>query len=337
MYRNFQHRHHKTNKLSRSNTRIALLEFCEKKYFLNYYTFALKKIDQNLRETAIINKKLKTLEMWIWEKTHYLISDYLNLLKDKEDTEENIQKIKEGIAEEMHYEFESSKNKNFSEPAFWEWWGLYEHYYWENIDDQLEETINKVHTNLDNFIKSPWIEKIKNYIDLKYPIYIENPKNPDFESMKIETRNIPELRDVSIMAWPDFWIRFSDSKFLILDWKSWKEPEHTIWIPEQLKVYALKLLLKRNKTPDLGNIEIEAHELYVPSTNTYGWKIQQEDIDDILNLIIQDVNFQKTFLVDQNTYKNQPLSSTAFSRTSDEEKCQNCPFKKVCEDLKAFE
>jgi hypothetical protein len=118
MYRNFQHRHHKTNKLSRSNTRIALLEYCEKKYFLNYYTFSLKKIDENLRKTGIINKKLKTLEMWIGEKTHLLLSDYLNLIKNKEDTEENINKIKEGISEEMHYDFENSKNKNYEEPAF---------------------------------------------------------------------------------------------------------------------------------------------------------------------------------------------------------------------------
>ena len=28
--------------LSWSNTRITLLEYCERKYFLNYYTFALK-------------------------------------------------------------------------------------------------------------------------------------------------------------------------------------------------------------------------------------------------------------------------------------------------------
>jgi hypothetical protein len=95
MYRNFNNRNRKINKLSRSNTRISTLEYCEKKYFLNYYTFFLKKIDQKLRETGIINKKLKTLEMWIGEKTHYLISDYLNLLKNKEDTEENINKIKE--------------------------------------------------------------------------------------------------------------------------------------------------------------------------------------------------------------------------------------------------
>lgn len=337
MYRNFQHRHHKTNKLSRSNTRIALLEYCEKKYYLNYYTFALKKIDQKLRETGIINKKLKTLEMWVGEKTHYLISDYLNLLKDKEDTEENIKKIKEGLAEEMRYDFEQSKNKNFDEPVFWERGGLAEHYYWENIDDQLEETIQKVWNNLDSFIASSRVAKIKEYIDLNYPIYIENPKNPDFETMKVETRSIPELKDVSIMASPDFWIRFSENKYLILDRKSGKEPEHSLGIPEQLKVYALKTLLKKKRNAELWDNEIEAHEVYLPSTNTYWWKIQQEDLDEVLNLIIQDVNFQKTFLVDQDTYKNQPVSSTSFSRTTDEKKCEWCTFKKVCEELKNFE
>ena len=337
MYRNFQHRHHKSNKLSRSNTRIALLEFCEKKYFLNYYTFSLKKIDQKLRETWVINKKLKTLDMRIGEKTHFLISDYLNLVKDKEDTEENINKIKEGLAEEMRYDFENSKNKNYNEPAFWERGGLCEHYYGDNVDDKLEETIQRVRENLDSFMKSPWIWKIKEYVDLKYPIYIENPKNPDFESMRVNTRNIPELRDISIMASPDFWIKFSNNKYLILDWKTWKEPEASFWIPEQLKVYALKTLLKKKKNPELWDDEIESHELYLPSTNTYGWKIQQEDLDDVVNLIIQDVNFQKTFLVDQDPYKNQPVSSSAFSRTTDEEKCASCPFRKVCEELKNFE
>ena len=337
MYRNFHNRHRKTNKLSRSHTRISTLEYCEKKYFLNYYTFSLKKIDQKLRETWVINKKLKTLEMWIWEKTHYLISDYLNLLKNNEDTTENINKIKEGIAEEMHYDFDNSKNRNFEEPAFWERGWLCEHYYWENIDDKLEETILKVWTNLDNFIKSPRVSKIKDYVDLKYPIYIENPKNPDFESMRVDTRWIPELKDISIMASPDFWIKFSNNKYLILDWKTGKEPETSFWIPEQLRIYALKTILKKNRSPELWDNEIESHELYLPSTNTYWGKITQEDIDEIIKLIIQDTNFQKTFLVDQDPFKNQPISSTTFSRTQDEEKCKTCPFRKVCEDLKSFE
>ena len=35
-------------------------------------------------------------------------------------------------------------------------------------------------------------------------IYIENPKNPDFEAMKVEIDKIQELKDISIMASPEF-------------------------------------------------------------------------------------------------------------------------------------
>ena len=51
--------------------------------------------------------------MRMGEKTHFLISDYLKLLQSWEWTQENIQKIKEGIAEEMRYEFEYSKVKDY--------------------------------------------------------------------------------------------------------------------------------------------------------------------------------------------------------------------------------
>lgn len=197
-------RKHRTNTLSRSNTRITLLEYCEKKYFLNYYSFALKGISQELRKDTLISKKLKSLEMRMGEKTHYLISDFLKLLETKEATPENIQKIKEGIAEEMRYEFEKSKEKDYSILDFNQPGGLSEHFYQENIDDQLEPTIQKVRNNLEKLIASPRIEKIQNTMNGSNIVYIENPKNPDFEAMKVETDSIPALKNISIMASPDF-------------------------------------------------------------------------------------------------------------------------------------
>lgn len=274
----------------------------------------------------------------MWEKTHYLISDYLHLLQDKEDTEENIQRIKEWIAEEMHDDIELSKKKDFSIPVFWEWGGLSEHYYNEDLNDEnVEDVIKKVRENLDRLVESQRIVKIKEYIKLNYPLYIENPKNPNFEAMRVDTRTIPELRDISIMATPDFGITFSKNKFLILDWKTGKEPDHQLWFPDQLKVYALKTLLKKQKSSDIADYEIEAHEVYLPSMNNYWGKILQEDVDDVIDLIIQDTNFQKTFLVDQDPIKNIPVESSAFTRTTDEKKCETCPFRKVCNDLRKFE
>lgn len=275
--------------------------------------------------------------MRMGEKTHYLISDYLKLLQSWEANDENIKKIKEGIAEEMRYEFETSKTKNYKELVFWGFWGLSEHFYGENIDHQLELTIQRVWNNLDNLISSPWIEKIQETMNGSNIIYIENPKNPNFEAMKVDIGEIPNLKGISIMASPDFGVIFSENKYLILDWKSGKEPQWTIDISHQLKVYALKLLMKKHKKPELWSTEIEAYEVYLPSTHQIWGKIQQNDIDEIIEKIIQDTNFQKTFLVNQDAFKNQPLSSTFFSRTHDEYKCETCTFRKVCKELKVFE
>lgn len=334
---NFHNKRNKANKLSWSNTRITLLEYCEKKYFLNYYTFALKNLDYDLWKTAQITKKLKSLEMRMGEKTHFLISDYLKLLQSWEWTPENIQKIKEGLAEEMRYEFEISKTKNYENLNFDERGGLSEHFYWEDIDHQLETTITRVWNNLDELIDSPWIEKIQEMMNGTNIVYIENPKNPNFEAMKVDIWTLPKLKDISVMASPDFWIIFSENKYLILDWKSGKEPQDLIDISDQIKVYALKLLMKKNKKPELWNTEIEGYEVYLPSIHNHWGKLEQKDIDSIIEKIIQDTNFQKTFLVDQDAFKNQPLPSTTFSRTTNEKKCETCTFRRVCKDLKNFE
>ncbi|MDO4713184.1 MAG: hypothetical protein Q4B28_00520 [bacterium] len=70
---------------------------------------------------------------------------------------------------------------------------------------------------------------------------------------------------------------------------------------------------------------------------SYGGALTQGDIDDILHKINQDISFQKTFLIDQDASKNQPLSSTTFSRTLSLKKCENCSLRAVCELLKSFE
>lgn len=198
------HKTYKSNKLSRSNTRITLLNYCQKKYFLNYYTFAFKRDYPALWELAVILKKLKSLEMWMGEKTHLLISDYLRLLKSNQLTPENLLKMKEGIAEEMRDEFLLSKQRDYSKFFFDGTGGLSEHYYGENMDDVLESTIVRVRENLDRLIASERIEKIRGFLDQGHSVYIENPSYPDFESMKVNIHKLSGLRDINIMASPDF-------------------------------------------------------------------------------------------------------------------------------------
>ncbi|MDR2190607.1 MAG: hypothetical protein LBP53_05480 [Candidatus Peribacteria bacterium] len=67
--------------LAWSNTRITLLERCERKYYFNYYPFALKVPHPELWAETLVLKGLKSIEMRVGEKSHYLLSDYLHLLK----------------------------------------------------------------------------------------------------------------------------------------------------------------------------------------------------------------------------------------------------------------
>ncbi|MDR2416288.1 MAG: hypothetical protein LBD75_06955 [Candidatus Peribacteria bacterium] len=105
--------------LTWSNTRITLLEYCERKYYLNYYTFALKEPHPELWTETLVLKGLKSMEMRIGEKSHYLLSDYLHLLKQSLTTEialdEKVQEIKQQLKAEMEEEFAFSKARNYQE------------------------------------------------------------------------------------------------------------------------------------------------------------------------------------------------------------------------------
>jgi hypothetical protein len=149
--------------------------------------------------------------------------------------------------------------------------------------------------------------------------------------MKVDVNRI-WLRDVSVLAGPDFWVTFSDTDFLILDWKSGKEEVLDNTISDQLKVYALKMLLKKGFT-SLNWIKIEAYEVYLDSMNSYGGILKQEDIDWIIEKIKHDVEEQKQLLVDQNPYKNQPVDLMMFRKTTSDKKCEHCTFRDVCQKL----
>lgn len=332
--KNFSPKHN----LSRSHTRITVLERCERKYYLNYYDFDLKKRDPELWRQNSVLKRLKSVEMWIGEKSHFLLSDYLHLFQNfykERDVnpalrDEQVQKIKDKIKTEMEEEFLLSKSMDFSdydkffERKFW----LSEHFYGENIDEKLPEAIEKVQENLDRFMQSTRNTKIQGYFEDGYQVYIESPREP-FRSMNVDVSLIPGLEDVSVLAVPDFWVIFSDQKFLILDWKSGKEDILQDQISTQLKVYALKKLLKMKKTT-LDNVNVEAYEIYLNSMNAYGGKIQQEDIDFIVSKIKSDIETQKSFLQDGDAEKNLPLDPDFFHDALSEKKCETCTFREVC-------
>ena len=328
------HSSHKKQKktLSWSNTRMATLEHCERKYFLNYYTFALKQSNPDLRAETLLIKWLKNIEMWEWEKSHFLLSDYLHELKKWNIDEEKIEELKNNMRAEMKADFDYSRERDYNdrEDFFWKFW-LYEHFYWEDSDELLQQATEKVCNNLDRFIASPWNQKVQDYFNSAKYVYVEHPRTPDFESMKVDVSKIG-IRDVSVLAWPDFWVTFSDTDFLVIDWKSGKEEVLDNSVSDQLKLYALKMLLKKWLN-SLNWMKIEAYEVYLDSMNSYWGILKQEDIDSITQKIQNDVKEQEQLLVDQNPYKNQPVDLMMFRKTASEKKCEQCPFRSVCQKL----
>lgn len=321
--------------LTWSNTRITLLEYCNKKYYFNYYPHTLRDVDEELRLNTLLLKNLKSMDMRVGEKTHHLLSDYLNAFKKGEVEDWNIQSFKDRIIEEMRAEFEESKTRDYTsydrDRKFW----LSEHYYGEDVDDKLEEVIEKVTNNLDVFLQSDRYEKAQHYLKTAKSVYVEKPRERNFEGMKVNMSSIPELKDLNVMAAPDFGVIFSDTNYLIIDRKTGQEKLSIDGTSDQLKVYALKLLLKaRAKIEDL---DIEVYEVYLPSLNKIGGKIEKTDIDDIIQKIKDDVEYQKQFIVDGDIYKNEALPHQNFARTVNEKKCATCTFRKVCEKIKDFE
>ncbi|MDR2190609.1 MAG: hypothetical protein LBP53_05490 [Candidatus Peribacteria bacterium] len=76
----------------------------------------------------------------------------------------------------------------------------------------------------------------------------------------------------------------SDTSYLILDWKSGKEDVLQNNISNQLRVYALKMLLKKGLT-SLEGMHIEAYEIYLKNMNAYGGVLTQNDITTIITKI----------------------------------------------------
>jgi hypothetical protein len=82
---------------------------------------------------------------------------------------------------------------------------------------------------------------------------------------------------------------------------------------------------------------MSGYEVYLPSLKQIGGKIEKADIDWIIAKLVEDVDFQKQFLIDGDVVRNEPIAHTSFTRTKSEKKCASCTFRKVCGDLKEIE
>lgn len=276
--------------------------------------------------------------MWIGEKTHHILADYLRLLAAKhgEVSSDDIQQLKTHITDVITQEFTAAKERDYTQYDKNQKFGFKEFCYNEELpDDALEQATQRVCNNLDAFIDSDMQTRVLQYFQNGNKYYIESNES-DFEQMKLVLDHHPILEHVTIWAWPDFGVTADNGIYYIYDRKSGREKDIPAEeVTDQLKIYAYKLLCNTNKT--LDDITIYAYEVYVPSMNMIGGKVSQADIDSIKNKIIDDVHELQELVEDQDIQKNIPKHVDTFQRTIDPNKCITCSFRKACAALKKID
>jgi len=274
--------------------------------------------------------------MRFWQELHWMISDYLNAIKNQKNTKpEDI--IKNSIMV-MENNFLKSKNRDYNDyknsGQFW----LSEHFYNQDCDVKFEKWKNSIINQFDNFIKSDLLLDIQKVFSKWVKLFIED-REPNFEKMQMKIDNDPELHWIIIWAQPDFWYIDSslpNKKVYIYDRKSGKIPEKSdANISDQLKVYAYKTLQKL-WMGNFENYEFYCYEVFLKNTKIFWWKIKRQDIYDIQQKIALDVVNQKSLLVDRDHKRNIPLPVEYFNKTSNTKKCDTCRFRKVCNELENY-
>lgn len=324
------------NPLSRSISRSQVFWYCKKKYYFSYYSHWLRNLDTGLRLEALTLKKLQSLAMWAWEMIHYLLSDYLHHLQDQTITPDKTVELKQNVIKYMDKMYKISKNKNYSQydkdNQFW----LSEHFYQMDIDAEFQKTKDKIMKKFNDFLQSDLHDQVRQHILSDNKVFIE-PKKSDFEAMKIQITDIPELRGIIIFAQPDFGVILDKYSYIIYDRKSGKLPEYSSNnISDQLKVYSYKVARKIG-LEHLEQLEIKAFEVFLQDMSTYGGNVAISEIMDVQTKILEAVREQKKYIRHENIIKNIPVEVEKFKRTDNINKCKSCTFRSVCEKLKAFE
>ena len=86
----------------------------------------------------MVSKNIKSLAMWLGECLHDLMSDYLHLIKDNQNSAENIEKARVSLVTKMDRDFQISRLRDYSKYNSDVKFGLTEHYYKENIDEMYQ-------------------------------------------------------------------------------------------------------------------------------------------------------------------------------------------------------
>jgi hypothetical protein len=316
--------------LNWSTTRINTLDYCERQYYLRYYTRCIAEIDFDIYLQTLLVNNLKTIPIWIGEIVHSEISRLLF-----EISESRIDKISSYLDErlikinqKMRFDFERSKFKDYCHYDKKNKFGLVEHMEGLAKDDVFDESFKSVKKDLEAFTQFKYLETIKDALTNNNKAYIENPYREDWDKKKYHHYPISEI---ALFISPDFWIEYEKNRYMLMDWKTGEKPTSEYINYSQLEGYAFRMFneLKMVQGRDL----IEGYFLFLPSGEIEGGIIKIEDTLDFQEKIKNDIERFKDFLVGRGVMTNIPLNIEKFKVTDEKKRCGRCKYGQICKEI----
>ena len=304
-----------------SHSRDATLQWCERKYYFQYYgkwNGWSYNADERTKTTYLLTQRT-SLQAWAGSMVHEAISYFLHT-RPSADTwiDETRQK--------MRHQFVSSRNKVFLNPKKAKTFGLEEHYYDVHLPDEVVRgTWEKVHNCLRAFLNGPFPDAIASAQAAQRYVYIEPPTSNFFE-MQIHDH---DFGDFALYAQPDLVYENEQGILHLLDWKTGATPTHRTNqdIPPQLAFYLLWLRNKGGASREWPLEKIKLAEVYLPETITYGGTPSATTWPQAHQRARSSIAEMQSKLVDID--KN-IAEESSFELTTERGKCASCVFRAVC-------
>lgn len=284
-----------TSRLKWSYSRRSLFMKCPRKYYYNHYGANKKTaIAEPLKEKLAILKKLTNRHLIAGIVLH-------NLIK------ETIKELQLGKNISLEDLLNKARNRYRKQLAYFQGWrknSIEAYYNFENADQLITETENKLLLAIANFVQSPTFDPLR--------IFFSQPQSLVEKSISIKENKI------FLSGKPDF-AYMSQDRLAIVDWKlgsNVSSPD-----PLQLVSYAYLASEELGYAPE----NIDLHQVYLASDRISSFVTSKNDIFRAKSLIIQDLAIMNRF----HDYGQQGISE-AFTPCGQQRICQLCPFQEVC-------
>jgi hypothetical protein len=294
------------NEFSWSVKRDNFFQECQRKYYFQYYGYWGGWNEYADARTIKIDRlrQLKTRYMWVGEKVHECIKDFLKNMRYKKEPI-CAEKLIEDKLNIMRSEFKNSKHGKYWRVR--KTCGLFEHEYNIDIsDDEWKKTSEIL------------VKCINNFFTLD--IYNQICSLADDQWIAIEDISYFFLDGLKIFVSPDFAIR-AGNRVTIYDWKTGKV---------EIDKYKLQLLcycLFASQKWELDYESIKTVEFYLSSGDKYERIFTEAEINSAHKYIIDSAKRMINKL--ENTKEN-VANENNFAFTDNVQISKNCNFQKVC-------